>query len=109
MGPGIRPVETPEDMIRRGRNRADRAFTRYFRPPGRRDACDVLVCHGNVIRYLVCRSLKLDGFPWWSLGTFHCGITLIRITSEGETILDAYNDTGHLPAKLRTTGTVRDP
>jgi serine/threonine-protein phosphatase PGAM5 len=96
-------------MIRRGRQRTERAFRRYFRRPGRRDSCDVIVAHGNVIRYLVGRAMKLDGFRWWSLGSYHCGITLIRITSAGETVLDAYNDAGHLPLSLRTSGTVRDP
>jgi len=97
-------LDVSEEMIRRGKDRADRAFRRYFRPPSGRDVCDVLVCHGNLIRYLVCRALNLDGFPWWSLGTFHCGITFIRIATSGEVILDSYNDTGHIPIKLRTSG-----
>jgi serine/threonine-protein phosphatase PGAM5 len=69
----------------------------------------VIVAHGNVIRYLVGRAMKLDRFAWWTLGTFHCGVTLIRIKSDGEIILDSYNDVGHLPLSLRTSGTVRDP
>jgi serine/threonine-protein phosphatase PGAM5 len=108
VGSGIRSPRISADKIRRGRKRADRAFDRFFRPPTRGDSCHLIVSHGNVIRYLVCRSLKLGGVPWWRLGTSHCGVTIIRIASTGEMVLDAYNDTGHLPARLRTSGAVRE-
>ena len=85
-------------MIQRGKDQAERAYRRYFMGPVRRNTCEVLVCHGNLIRYLVCRALGLRDRAWWSLGTSHCGVTVIRIPSEGPMILDAYNDTGHLPA-----------
>src|SRR5262245_40518721 len=96
-------------MIQRGRAQVDRAFRRYFRPPGSRDRCEVIVCHGNVIRSLACRALKVGPRVWLNLGTHNCGITIIRVSASGEMILDAYNDTGHLPRGMRTTGTVRDP
>jgi serine/threonine-protein phosphatase PGAM5 len=89
-------------MIRRGKDQADRAYRRYFRGTVGRDTCDVLVCHGNLIRYLVCRALALGKYAWCSLGSAHCGITVIRIMANGEVVLDSYNDSGHLPAKLRT-------
>jgi len=90
------------EMIRRGKDQADRAYRRYFRGAVGRDTCDILVCHGNLIRYLVCRALALGEYAWCSLGSAHCGITVIRIIANGEVVLDSYNDTGHLPAKLRT-------
>ena len=90
------------EMIRRGKDQADRAYRRYFKRSTGRERCDVLVCHGNLIRYLVCRALALGAYAWCSLGSAHCGITVIRIMADGELVLDAYNDTGHLPEKLRT-------
>jgi serine/threonine-protein phosphatase PGAM5 len=92
----------PTETIRRGRNQADRAYRRYFKRAPGQDTCDLLVCHGNLIRYLVCRALALGKYAWCSLGSAHCGITVIRIMANGEVVLDSYNDTGHLPAKLRT-------
>jgi serine/threonine-protein phosphatase PGAM5 len=89
-------------MIRRGKVQADRAYRRYFRRAAGRDRCDVLVCHGNLIRYLVCRALALGKNAWVGLGSAHCGITVIRILPRGEIVLESYNDTGHLPAKWRT-------
>ena len=34
--------------------RLDAVFARYFRPSPARDSTEVLVCHGNVIRWLTC-------------------------------------------------------
>jgi serine/threonine-protein phosphatase PGAM5 len=88
------------EMIRRGKDQADRAYRRYFRKPAKHDECELLVSHGNVIRYLVGRVLGLGKYGWYQLGTSHCGITVIRISNEGDYILDRYNDTGHLRTKL---------
>ena len=90
------------EMIKRGKHQADRAYRRYFRRAAGRDVCDVLVCHGNLIRYLVCRALGLGKYAWLGFGTTHCGISVVRITSGGDFYLESYNDTGHLPGKLRT-------
>ena len=91
------------EMIRRGKDRADRAYRRYFRRPVTRAECELIVSHGNVIRYLIGRALGFRKHGWYQLGTSHCGITILRISEKGEMILDRYNDTGHLPAKLSTT------
>jgi serine/threonine-protein phosphatase PGAM5 len=104
----ISPEITP-DMLRRGKDRVDRAFRRYFRGPAHRDECDVLVSHGNVIRYLAGRTLGLEKYGWHRLGTSHCGITVIRISRDGSCSLDACNDTGHLSGTMRASGTRRDP
>ncbi|HMI31905.1 MAG TPA: histidine phosphatase family protein [Candidatus Limnocylindrales bacterium] len=105
--PGLPPALRKEFAIstettRRGKDQADRAYRRYFRRSVGRDICDVLVCHGNLIRYLVCRALVLGKYAWCTLGTAHCGITVIRIMANGVLVLDSYNDTGHLPRRLRT-------
>ena len=39
------------------RARMERAFSKYFRPAGSRDRMELLVCHGNVIRFLMRRAL----------------------------------------------------
>ena len=93
-----RPPGVTVAMIRRGKDRADRAYRRFFRRPGNRNECEMLVCHGNVIRYLVGRALGLRQHAWYGLGTSHCGITVIRILRTGDCVLERYNDTGHLAA-----------
>jgi len=106
--PGLPPALRQElgittETMRRGKDQADRAYRRYFKRSPGRELCDVLVCHGNLIRYLVCRALALGAYAWCSLGSAHCGITVIRIMADGELVLDSYNDTGHLPERLRKT------
>ena len=105
--PSLPPVLRREsgvsaETIRRGKDQADRAYRRYFKRSTGRDVCDVLVCHGNLIRYLVCRALGLGKYAWCSLGSAHCAITVIRIMANGELVLVSYNDSGHLPGNLRT-------
>jgi serine/threonine-protein phosphatase PGAM5 len=93
----------PDEMIRRGKDRADRAYRRHFSRPVNRNECELLVSHGNVIRYLVGRALGFRNHGWCQLGTSHCGITIVRISEKGDFIVDRHNDTGHLPAKMSTT------
>src|SRR5690348_2916981 len=45
--------------LKQHRLQADRAFKKYFRASSK-DAVDVLVCHGNIIRYLICKTLNVD-------------------------------------------------
>ena len=80
--------------IRRSLDQADRAYRRYFRPPATGRECEILVCHGNVIRYLTARALGAKG--WYGFGTSFCGITVVRILRTGSAVVDRYNDTGHL-------------
>lgn len=93
----------PASTIVKNRSRADRAFHRYFRRARGEDCCDIIVCHGNLIRYLVSRALGLGPRSWGSMGTHNCGISEIRITPPGETLLVSYNDVGHIPMRLRTS------
>lgn len=82
----------------------DAAFTRYFSAPNGSDEniYDMLVCHGNVLRYLVARALHAGPDAWVNMLVDHCGITRIAITGQGDTFLLTHNDTSHLPEALRT-------
>lgn len=83
--------------------RLERAFARYFRPAGgRHDVHDVLVCHGNVIRWLVTRELGLDTQRWPDYDIGNCSITAIAVRPDGSMRLDAFSDTGHLPAAMQS-------
>lgn len=95
------------EVMRRGERSVERAYRRYFRRPARKSECHVLVSHGNLIRSLIGRVLRLHEHAWCRLGTSHCGITIVRIPKEGPILLDCYNDTGHLPPGMRTSGTRR--
>jgi serine/threonine-protein phosphatase PGAM5 len=92
---------TAERVARDGRQ-AERAFTRYFQPARRAERHELIVCHGNIIRYFVCRALQAPAEHWVYARTHHCGISQIEIEANGLAIVVSYNDTGHLPHALRT-------
>ena len=81
----------------------EEAFAQYFVPSeDSTDRHDVLVCHGNVIRYFVTRSLRVDTLSWLQMSIGNCSLTIIRVRADGSTQLVAYSDVGHLPANLQT-------
>jgi serine/threonine-protein phosphatase PGAM5 len=81
----------------------ERAWDRYLRPAGGRDdRHDVLVCHGNVIRWMVSRAVRADIARWVDLTIGNGSITALVVRPDGSVRLAAYSDTGHLPAALQT-------
>ncbi len=78
------------------------AFAKYFRPSPGADARDVLVCHGNVIRWLVGHALGLDPRTWTRMDIANGGITVIAVYPDGVTQLVTYSDTGHIPPASQT-------
>ncbi len=83
------------------RRQADSAFDRFFVPASEDEDHLVLVCHGNLIRYLVCRAIDIPVVRWTRLETNHCGITRCAIDDDGRIRLVSMNDVGHLPLDLR--------
>ena len=71
-----------------------------FLAPSRRATMYVLVCHGNLIRYLVARTLGLPLETWMQLECHHSSITELRVYPGPRRALIRYNDTGHLPPEM---------
>ena len=84
-----------------GKDNLDTILKRYFRLP-RSTGHEVIVCHGNLIRSLVCRVLNVRLTLWGKLGTANAGITRFTLFSDGSTGLSSYNDVGHLPPHMIT-------
>lgn len=82
------------------RQKADQAFEQYFKP-SKNDSQQVLVCHGNLIRYLVCRILEIPFTKWNQMEISNCGITEVTVDS-GEMMLVSHNDVGHLPRESQS-------
>jgi serine/threonine-protein phosphatase PGAM5 len=82
--------------------RIDGDFARYFRPSPERDSTEVLVCHGNVIRWLVCRAMGADPKLWLSMSPANCSLTVIQVRANGTCKITAVGDRGHLPVALQT-------
>jgi len=86
----------------------DRVFARFFRPAAGEPRTDMLVCHGNVIRYLITRALGVDTKAWLEMSVGHASLTQIRVEADGRMKLIAAGDVGHLPPNL-LTGATGDP
>lgn len=85
--------------------RLDRVFATYFRPATGHAQTDLLVCHGNVIRYLVTRALGVDTKAWLEMSVGNASITRIRIEADGRFKVLSVGDVGHIPPNLRTGST----
>lgn len=85
------------------RQRLDRAYAAIVRPSPDRDTTEVVVCHGNVSRWFVCKALGIEPTWWLRFGTQNCSVTIIRVKADGSTQLLSYGDFGHLPPELVTS------
>ncbi len=99
--------EKPADLIA-CKDQLDRVFARFFRPATAGDQADMLVCHGNVIRYMVTRALGVETSAWLEMSVGHAGITTIRVEADGHFKVIAIGDVGHIPPNMRT-GATGDP
>ena len=81
----------------------DWAFQKYFIPsPDDKDRNDIIVGHGNGIRYFVTEVLKVDTNAWLQMSISNCSLTIVRILPDGTMKLDSFSDYGHIPENMRT-------
>lgn len=80
----------------------ERAWAKYMTPTPDADRTDVLVGHGNVIRWLVTRSIGADTRRWSALEIANGSLTIIAVRPDGSTSLVLHSDVGHLPVDKQT-------
>ena len=78
------------------------AWASYTTPATGASRYDVLVCHGNVIRWFVCRALGADPKQWTQMEIANCSITVILIRPDGTTRVQMYNEISHVPLDKQT-------
>lgn len=61
------------------------------------DENDIVICHGNVIRWLVCRALEVDPQAWLGMSIANCSVTVIQVKADGSCKLVSFADSGHIP------------
>jgi serine/threonine-protein phosphatase PGAM5 len=84
------------------RDQLEAAFKEFFVPSSGEARHDVLVCHGNVIRYFVTRVLGVDPLSWLGMSIGNCSLTVVRVNSNGTMKLLSFGDVGHIPPNLQT-------
>lgn len=97
----IMAEEKPEDLAA-CTAAMNRLFADYFKPANGNARTELFVCHGNVIRSLVVRSLGVDPDAWLAMSVGHASITKIRIEADGRFKVVAVGDVGHFPPNLLT-------
>jgi serine/threonine-protein phosphatase PGAM5 len=86
----------------------DRLFAGQFKPASGAPKQELMVCHGNVIRYLITKALGVDTEAWLEMSVGHVSMTTILVEADGRFKLIAAGDVGHVPPNLRT-GATGDP
>jgi len=79
------------------------AWQRLFVPAtGPADEHDVVVCHGNVIRWFVTRALAVDPAAWLGMSVANCSLTTIQVRADGSFKVLGVGDSGHIPYRMNT-------
>jgi len=108
----VRPDIDAEAEIDANRKRIEDAFQHYIhRASGEkastanskqenqqeeRHEFEILVCHGNIIRYFFCRALQIPPEAWLRLSVFNCSLTYLVIKPNGYVSCRMLGDIGHL-------------
>lgn len=102
--PIIPPPEEVDEAtiaeIDQHQGRIERAFHNhiYRGKPGKEDKheFEVIVCHGNIIRYFFCRCLQLPPEAWLRMSIFNCSITYLVMRPNGIVSCRMLGDIGHM-------------
>jgi serine/threonine-protein phosphatase PGAM5 len=86
----------------------DQAFAEFFTAAKGARRNDILVAHGNVIRYLVVKALKVDPRAWLGMSVAHASMTVVQVQPDGSMKVLAVGDSGHIPAPLLSWGDAND-
>lgn len=89
----------PQDFFIEG-SRIEAGFRAHIHradPTQEKDSYSVLVCHGNVIRYMVCRALQFPPEAWLRFNLHHASITWLVLYPNGRVVLRLFGDCGHMP------------
>lgn len=96
--------EKPEEMAACAAT-LDGVFAARFVPAKGEERRELLVCHGNVTRYLVTKALGVDTEAWLEMSVPHTSITTIRVEPDGRFKVIGVGDIGHVPPNMQTGST----
>ena len=96
----VATIPSTPAQVREDRDRMHRAFEKFFQP-SKKERTELVVCHGNLIRFIMTRALGVQPAVWARFVSNHCGITRILVREHGLRVV-SYNETMHLPVGLVT-------
>jgi serine/threonine-protein phosphatase PGAM5 len=100
--------ESPDEQAACAK-RLDQVFSEDFKSATTADRNDLIVAHGNVIRYLVMKALGVDAHAWPGFSIAHASLSIIRVRGDGTMSVIAVGDDGHIPPNLQSWGSAADP
>jgi serine/threonine-protein phosphatase PGAM5 len=90
-------------MLRIHKRQAERAFTQYIKKKARSKKVILIVCHGNIIRYMICRALGIDTLNWVKLDICQGALSVISYHKKRKALeVVSHNDAGHIPLRYQT-------
>jgi serine/threonine-protein phosphatase PGAM5 len=92
----------PEQLDAGAEEQLRAAWEHFASPNAAGDTHEALVCHGNVIRWFVCRALGVDTKQWTRLEIANCSITMIQVRPDGTTRVQQFNEIAHVPVEKQT-------
>jgi len=102
--PSVEWTPDPCDFYQEGA-RIEAAFRKYVHraeASQEKTSVDVLVCHGNVIRYFVCRALQFDPQGWLRMAVHNGSISVLLVKPSGRVALLELGGAGHFPPDMLT-------
>lgn len=96
------PLEYRKSTLKKNAKEADKAFKYLFKRPKSGDKTIVVVAHGNVIRYWLCRALDIDPKKWVYFDISNASMTTIGINRLGYFKISGFAEIQHLPLSFRT-------
>lgn len=91
-----------EDEVADCSERLDLVYDLFFTGTDGQDSYELIVSHGNVIRYMITRVLGVAPEAWVKMAIYNCGISLIVVDHTHSASLITHNEVAHLPFELRT-------
>ncbi len=92
---------TPEEVSECS-ERLDLVYDLFFTGTDGEDSYELIVSHGNVIRYMITRALGVSPEVWVKLAIYNCGVSLSVVDHTHSASLITHNEVAHLPFELRT-------
>lgn len=93
---------TDAKKLARAKKQADQAFKKFFQF-SKTSQTELLVCHGNIIRYLICKSLGIETDTWTKFDIKQCGLCIVELDSKTKKMMViTHGDVGHIPLKLQS-------
>ena len=100
--PAYQPVDPRMIPLPGAEAQFDAAWASFSKPATGESRAEVLACHGNVIRWFVCKTLGIDPSHYVRMDIANASLTVIVIQANGSCSLMTYNDVSHVPLEKQT-------